>query len=374
MFSSSTLNPANIRRSFSYTSSGRPSAKAQALPKEFFTHLIKLESDFQSNSYTVETLDELVQLYAKAVEYYDSIQDEISSYFTYKIQDILATKRSLKMLIDRKQQEKAVLEENAKSPLANSDPLKLRHKDFNINPTKLQNPIKESLAEDSSDEEGEQNRRHEWEKKKEANKTSKSLASLKSQRQRFAQFYQKIEVEKNSYQEDMHIVFSSYAESAKENDQAIQKAINTQKQKIKQKLEQRKNKNLLTYTLNNTMSNATSSPRGLFNLSEQLSKQFEWNDENILQDFELQRESSSNKSLGDGLTPLLRKHLRSKSLFTKKEESSASKAALDNRNNNREAKEVELQENVLECTTPTEKLSTDNSFTLNEANTNLVEI
>ena len=37
----------------------------------------------------------------KAVEYYDSIKDEISSYFMFKIQDILATKKSLKMLFDQ---------------------------------------------------------------------------------------------------------------------------------------------------------------------------------------------------------------------------------------------------------------------------------
>lgn len=362
MFSFSKPSANTLRRSFSSaTSSARSITKVQALPREFFSHLIKLESDFHSNSYTVEILDELVQLYAKAVEYYDGIQDEISSYFTYKIQDILATKRSLKMLIDRKQQEKAELENKNQSPLMKPEVLKLRPKDLNLNQEKLQNSIKESLAEESSDEEGESNRRQEWEKKKEANKTSKSLASLKSQRQRFAQFYQKIEVEKSAYQEDMHVVFSGYADSTKKNDHVIEKAINNQKQVFRQKLEQRKNKNFLTYTLNNTISNGTNSPRGLSTLTE-LSKKLGLNDENILQDLEDNLEVGNK----DALTPLLKKALRSKSVFLKKEVSSESQTGLENRT----SKHIKAEE----CSTPTEKLSTENSFTINESNTNLVEL
>lgn len=42
-----------------------------------------------------------------AVEYYDSIKDQISSYFIYKIQDTLATKKSLKVLIKENAHAKA---------------------------------------------------------------------------------------------------------------------------------------------------------------------------------------------------------------------------------------------------------------------------
>ena len=40
----------------------------------------------------------------RAVEYYDSLKDNIASYFLYKIQDTLATKKSLKLLIEQNRQ------------------------------------------------------------------------------------------------------------------------------------------------------------------------------------------------------------------------------------------------------------------------------
>jgi len=73
----------------------------EPLTRSFFSNLIKFEMDFYNKKYTVDTLDELIQYYAKAVEYYDTIKDEISSYFIFKIQDALATKKSLTLLVEQ---------------------------------------------------------------------------------------------------------------------------------------------------------------------------------------------------------------------------------------------------------------------------------
>jgi len=67
--------------------------------------MIKLEIAFRNDKFTVDTLEDLTQYYAKCVEYYDNIKDAISAYFLYKIQDTLATKESLKKLIDSQAEE-----------------------------------------------------------------------------------------------------------------------------------------------------------------------------------------------------------------------------------------------------------------------------
>jgi len=349
---------------------GRVASRAEALPREFFSSLIQTESDFRSNSYTVETLDTLVQLYARAVEYYDSIQDEISSYFTYKIQDILATKRSLKMLIDRKEQERNSQIDSVDSPaqIAESSGKKPKLKELNINEIRFQTSIQETLVIESSDEEGEEgrgerSRREEWEKKKEAKKQTKSVASLISQKQRFAQFYHRVEIEKDNYKQDMHILFDNYTSSTMENDQTVRASIDAQKQRFRQKLQQRKNNSFLAYTLNNTF-NSTNSP----NLSEHNYKRGDANEDSIL------KELDDSKVITEAFTPLIKNRLKSQSLFSK------SKVANGFGSGKEEEVQVQVQEKAPECSTPTEKLSTENSLTIefnlacNEAETSNKEM
>ena len=49
----------------------------ERLDSNFYLNILRLEEKIQNHDYTVETLDELIPLYAKCVEYYDSVQDPI---------------------------------------------------------------------------------------------------------------------------------------------------------------------------------------------------------------------------------------------------------------------------------------------------------
>jgi len=120
------------------------------------------------------------------------------------------------------------------------------------------------------------------------------------------------------------------------------------------------------------LNNSISSPKSLFSFSEALKK--ESRIDNILTEIDdngelgVRREMSA--PLFDALTPLLKKRLSTKSIFARKEESSGSKAALDNGLGREEREE---QTKARECFTPTEKLSTENSFTICDSHVNMVE-
>ena len=67
MSSSQNINRAsetNIASFGNPSRATRGSKRIKPLTREFFTHLIKLESDFHNKQYTVATLDELIQYYA----------------------------------------------------------------------------------------------------------------------------------------------------------------------------------------------------------------------------------------------------------------------------------------------------------------------
>lgn len=328
----------DLKRSFSSISGAKQHThKVEPLPGEFFSSLIETESYFRSNSYTVETLDILVQLYARAVEYYDSLQDNISSYFTYKIQDVLATKRSLKMLIDKKEQDKADQSKEIQSSKESPESVDKANK-------LVQNSICETLAEDSSDEDGEKSRREEWNKRKEAKKPVKSLTSLKSQKQRFVQFYHQLEVENDNHKQSVQVMFNEYIETAKENDQTVQNCINIQKRVFKQKLQQRKNKSFLASALNSTFNSANSPCLPAF-------KKIDFTEDILLE------EINDDKPLEGFNTSSVKKRLKSQSLFARKNNSNQLFVETSTYKEEIGAKE-------LEYLTPTEKLSTENSLTI----------
>lgn len=62
---SSTLARNEKKTSASFTSnSGIYRTRLQPLTRQFFSDLIKLETDFHNNDYSLETLDELTEYYA----------------------------------------------------------------------------------------------------------------------------------------------------------------------------------------------------------------------------------------------------------------------------------------------------------------------
>ena len=88
------------------------------------------------------------------MEYYDSVQDEIAGYFTFKIQDVLATKRSLSMLLEHK---KSVCNEGINSLIEESSvPCKTAPKKSQRKESVVRNELSKANVE--NDEEGESDR------------------------------------------------------------------------------------------------------------------------------------------------------------------------------------------------------------------------
>ncbi|KAL4472072.1 hypothetical protein ABPG72_001070 [Tetrahymena utriculariae] len=68
------------------------------LDQSFFIRLLQLEEQISKKYLTKEIINEIVNLYAKCVEYYDSIQDHIKIYFLEKIQITLSSIESLRVI------------------------------------------------------------------------------------------------------------------------------------------------------------------------------------------------------------------------------------------------------------------------------------
>ncbi|EAS06396.2 hypothetical protein TTHERM_01467270 (macronuclear) [Tetrahymena thermophila SB210] len=84
------------------SSSESPMIKRKKLLKQldqsFFIRLLQLEEQISKKYLTKEIINEIVNLYAKCVEYYDSIQDHIKIYFLEKIQITLSSIESLRVI------------------------------------------------------------------------------------------------------------------------------------------------------------------------------------------------------------------------------------------------------------------------------------
>jgi hypothetical protein len=101
------------------------------LSTKFYNNLLRLEEKVQRKKFTIDTINELIPLYAvrnsiiqnekkknynllslqKCVEYYDSVKDPIKYYFLEKIQNTLANRETLKLLLKSKEEEDKI-EEN----------------------------------------------------------------------------------------------------------------------------------------------------------------------------------------------------------------------------------------------------------------------
>jgi len=203
-----------------------------------------LETDFQNKAYDVTTLDNLSQLYAKAVEYYDSIKDEITSYFIFKIQDILATKRSLKMLIEQNTRESATADTTPTSigdNGANTENITEKAVTFS-DAADNKKPIREeaNLEEESEEARNVDGGLQTSNDKKEKKKNRASISKMKTQRQRFVNFFHQVEVQKQSEMQSMNAVLNEFSTVSDKNDIYVKKDMSNQKQKLRKRLEKRK--------------------------------------------------------------------------------------------------------------------------------------
>lgn len=246
-----TSSPSNLKKN------PQSAKKSKALTRDFFSQLIKLEADFHNKLYTVSTLDELIQNYAKAVEYYDSIKDEISSYFMFKIQDILATKRSLKMLFDQNRtggrKGTDSVPEKEQAPTGSNVEDKLWEAPSNKIETK---EAKKEIGDESSGDEDEDMHISEVERKRRARKKADrnmrvSISLMKNEKQRFFNFYYKMETQKVNEKLNMNVLMDTFEKSSDKNDEFIKKDVDHQRERLRKRLEKRVTENFASQTSSN---------------------------------------------------------------------------------------------------------------------------
>ena len=73
-----------------------PSSRARAslrqsrkLPANFAERVLDLEADIESGNFTQTSIDELLELYSDAVEFYNSRQDKKFYYYEQKMQTLM---------------------------------------------------------------------------------------------------------------------------------------------------------------------------------------------------------------------------------------------------------------------------------------------
>jgi len=219
-------------------------AKRESLSKDFFGEVIKLETDFRSNSYTLNTINQLIQLYVKAVGHYDSLHDEISSYFTFKIQDVLATKKSLTLLAEEKHKAKT---NNRKMPALNitpatpiSDP---KYHSRTKKPGFAEGVIVSGfdIGENSDEDTADDVCKNKWNKRHPTREQNRSLADLKSEKQRYVELFHRFEAQKESLEKNLSSTLDVFKKASQDNDAKVLDNISSQKQRLLKKIEQRSN-------------------------------------------------------------------------------------------------------------------------------------
>ncbi|CAD8177047.1 unnamed protein product [Paramecium octaurelia] len=89
-------------------------AQQLKLPAQFAEKVLNLELDVDSNAASKDEIQELLQLYSQAVEYYSSMKSERYTVFTNKIQTLLMKPYVNKILgSEAKQEQKQVQQQNA---------------------------------------------------------------------------------------------------------------------------------------------------------------------------------------------------------------------------------------------------------------------
>jgi len=303
------------------------------LPKDFFAQLVKLEAQVQNSEYNSDALDVLVQHYTKAVEHYDTKQDEVAAYFSYKIQDLLSNKKSLNLLLGQN----------------------FLKKD------------KKRRGSEGNEEDEERIKRNLWEKRKrekDVKQIEKTIEALKVERQRLANFYCNVQNESEKQQEVMSLIVDDYAKSTQDNDVNIKSNLNKQKDRIRKRLEQKRSQSFENYALNTSMA---SSIDGRSFIQEQIFNRNSLNESHIFcdsvnfieaEDLEFEKEIlkiGMADEINDNLSKLqvapMRSARRTKSRFM------TSRAKFDNDEEDEERK-AEGEE----------KMSTNDSFTNNIVN------
>ncbi|CAD8111035.1 unnamed protein product [Paramecium sonneborni] len=89
-------------------------AQQLKLPAQFAERVLNLELDVESNATSKDEIQELLQLYSQAVEYYSSMKSERYTVFTNKIQNLLMKPYVNKILgSEVKHEQKQVQQQNA---------------------------------------------------------------------------------------------------------------------------------------------------------------------------------------------------------------------------------------------------------------------
>eukprot|EP01017_Pseudomicrothorax_dubius_P009561 TRINITY_DN13272_c0_g1_i2.p1 TRINITY_DN13272_c0_g1~~TRINITY_DN13272_c0_g1_i2.p1 ORF type:complete len:287 (-),score=72.25 TRINITY_DN13272_c0_g1_i2:120-980(-) len=188
----------------------------QTLTYMFFNNLLRLEEQIQNQTFTLETIGELVGLYAIAVEHYDVRKDPIRHYFMEKMQNTIANKQTLKMIIEKQRLEstKSVARERT-----DSDELELGDEVADL-PTISSNPGP-SLVETSS---------------------SYSMAKKKAERSRRISMFMKIESTKEDLRPEMemHTILTTYENLTRNNDKDIRSYLKSQEKELMNKLQKRR--------------------------------------------------------------------------------------------------------------------------------------
>lgn len=78
------------------------STEAVKLPKNFAELVLNLELLLESGNFTIDTVNELMQLYSQAVEYYSGMNDVRYIHFTERIQNMLIRPEILKLMKEEK--------------------------------------------------------------------------------------------------------------------------------------------------------------------------------------------------------------------------------------------------------------------------------
>jgi len=233
------------------------------LSSQFFSKLIKLETDLLSKKYTAETLDELAQCYADAVEYYDSIKDNISSYFIYKIQDMLATKKSLKLLIQENAIAKAnnslVVNTDLKDVKDSNEHAIIAHqnsKGTGLPPPILPaaNTIMETLetSEDDDDWEDEQKFNKKTEGLRKTRTRKQSFNTLKTVKQKIFAHTMNMENQKKSEKQNLTNTLNTFGHSVQSNDNVVKGDIDVQKSRIQERVAKKRTESMMKSVMNYT--------------------------------------------------------------------------------------------------------------------------
>ncbi|EAR99534.2 hypothetical protein TTHERM_00137970 (macronuclear) [Tetrahymena thermophila SB210] len=94
------------------------------LDKTFFMRMLELEKLFHEKEINIQQIGELVGMYARCVEYYDSIKDDSKFYYIDKIQYVLSRKESLEKIFKengflQQEEQKTVQKTENKQPKDN---------------------------------------------------------------------------------------------------------------------------------------------------------------------------------------------------------------------------------------------------------------